>query len=94
MFGQRERTPLALPYDLRRNEAWRPSLRVPFSLSGSVRRSLCRTIYGMLERSRPVQGVATFAQPNDELQRTSDGTAAGSPLNSVFDGPSGVCVVR
>jgi hypothetical protein len=24
--------------------------------------------------------------PNDELQRTSDGTAAGSPLNSVFGG--------
>jgi hypothetical protein len=24
--------------------------------------------------------------PNDELQRTSDGNAAGSPLNSVFDG--------
>jgi hypothetical protein len=27
---------------------------------------------------------------NDELQRTSDGNAAGSPLNSVFDGPSGM----
>jgi hypothetical protein len=26
--------------------------------------------------------------PNDELQRTSDGNAAGSPLNSVFGGPS------
>jgi hypothetical protein len=25
---------------------------------------------------------------NNELQRTSDGNAAGSPLNSVFDGPS------
>jgi hypothetical protein len=24
--------------------------------------------------------------PNDELQRTSDGNAAGSPLNSVFAG--------
>ena len=24
---------------------------------------------------------------NDELQRTSDGTAAGSPLNSVLGGP-------
>jgi hypothetical protein len=27
--------------------------------------------------------------PNDELQRTSDGNAAGSPLNSVLDGPTG-----
>jgi hypothetical protein len=33
-----------------------------------------------------VRGVATFAQPNHELQRTSDGTAAGSPLNSVLSG--------
>ena len=65
---------------------------MPSSLSGIGRRSLCRTIYGMLERGRPVQGVATFAQPNDELQRTSDGTAAGSPLNSVFYGPSGKSV--
>jgi hypothetical protein len=24
---------------------------------------------------------------NNELQRTSDGNAAGSPLNSVFGGP-------
>ena len=62
-------------------------MSVPSSLSGIARRSLCRTIYGMLERGQPVQGVATFAQPNDELQRTSDGTAAGSPLNSVFGGP-------
>ena len=28
---------------------------------------------------------------NDELQRTSDGTAAGSPLNSVFDGRQTLC---
>jgi hypothetical protein len=28
--------------------------------------------------------------PNDELQRTSDGIAAGSPLNSVFGGPDAV----
>jgi hypothetical protein len=27
---------------------------------------------------------------NDELQRTSDGNAAGSPLNSVFGGPDAV----
>ena len=26
----------------------------------------------------------TSAPPNNELQRTSDGKAAGSPLNSVF----------
>ena len=32
-------------------------------------------------------GVATVVLPNDELQRTSDGNAAASPLNSVFDGP-------
>jgi hypothetical protein len=28
--------------------------------------------------------------PNNELQRTSDGTAAGSPLNSVLGGRNGV----
>jgi hypothetical protein len=27
------------------------------------------------------------ALPNNELQRTSDGNAAGSPLNSVLGGP-------
>jgi hypothetical protein len=27
------------------------------------------------------------ARQNNKLQRTSDGNAAGSPLNSVFDGP-------
>jgi hypothetical protein len=26
--------------------------------------------------------------PNDELQRTRDGNAAASPLNSVFDRPA------
>jgi hypothetical protein len=29
------------------------------------------------------------APSNNELQRTSDGTAAGSPLNSVFGGQTG-----
>ena len=49
--------------------------------------SLCRTMYGMLERGHPELGIATVVLPNDELQRTSDGNAAGSPLNSVFGGP-------
>ena len=31
---------------------------------------------------------STSASPNNELQRTSDGNAAGSPLNSVFDRPA------
>ena len=44
-------------------------------------------MYGMLERGRPELGVATVALPNDELQRTSDGNAAGSPLNSVLGRP-------
>jgi hypothetical protein len=30
--------------------------------------------------------------PNNELQRTSDGTAAGSPLNSVLALPCGILV--
>jgi hypothetical protein len=34
------------------------------------------------------------APPNDELQRTSDGNAAGSPLNSVFGRPIGEESVR
>ena len=29
---------------------------------------------------------STSALPNDELQRTRDGNAAASPLNSVFAG--------
>ena len=43
-------------------------------------------MYGMLERGHPELGIATVVLPNDELQRTSDGNAAGSPLNSVLDG--------
>jgi hypothetical protein len=31
--------------------------------------------------------LITVVLPNDEMQRTSDGAAAGSPLISVFDGP-------
>ena len=37
-------------------------------------------------------GVATVVLPNDELQRTSDGNAAGSPLNSVLDGRNSVAM--
>ena len=34
-----------------------------------------------------VEGCSrVIGQPNNELQRTSDGNAAGSPLNSVFCG--------
>jgi hypothetical protein len=37
-----------------------------------------------------VRWVKAIATPsNNELQRTSDGNAAGSPLNSVFDRPGG-----
>jgi hypothetical protein len=35
-----------------------------------------------------------MAPDNNELQRTSDGNAAGSPLNSVFDGRDGLVRMR
>jgi hypothetical protein len=39
-------------------------------------------------RANATLGLQPWLRPhNDELQRTSDGNAAGSPLNSVFDGP-------
>ena len=34
------------------------------------------------------QPASLGARPNNELQRTSDGNAPGSPLNSVLDGPT------
>ena len=66
---------LALPY------GWVGSSAGAWPLRFAVPCTAC------LERGRPVLGVATVVLPNDELQRTSDGNAAGSPLNSVLDRP-------
>ena len=56
-----------------------PSMRTPWV-------AWCGTLGYRSRSSR--SSCRSFDRPsNDELQRTSDGYAAGSPLNSVFYGP-------